>query len=76
MESAVIVLFLVWLFFGVMGGRKYTALFEVDISSGGSYAKYAVEWLEDGVQIILSGHKSQYYILPFKTLEDADRLLY
>lgn len=43
----------------------YTA-FRVDISTGGDFAKYEIEWMEDGVQIVLSGDKFLFYILPFK----------
>lgn len=52
----------------------YYADFIADVSTNGGHAKYEIEWLEDGVQIVLTGHMSQYYILPFKTLEDSDKL--
>lgn len=55
--------------------RRYAVMFHVDIVTGGSTARYEIEWMEDGVQIILSGKESHYYILPFKTLEDAGKLL-
>lgn len=55
--------------------KKYTAMFETEILTGGPLARYAVEWQKDGVEVILCGTESQYYILPFKTLEDANRLL-
>ncbi|MCM1056087.1 MAG: hypothetical protein NC517_00545 [Firmicutes bacterium] len=49
----------------------YGASFRVDIyTRNGSY-EYEIEWMEDGVQIVLSGYESEYYILPFKTLEDS-----
>ena len=34
--------------------------------------EYEIEWLDDGVQIILSGEEqpTAYYILPYKTLEE------
>ena len=53
--------------------EHYGVTFRVDISTGGGSAKYEIEWLEYGVQIILSGARSEYYILPFKTLEDSKR---
>lgn len=53
--------------------EHYGATFRVDISTGGGSAKYEIQWLEYGVQIILSGARSEYYILPFKTLEDSKR---
>ncbi|MCM1056086.1 MAG: hypothetical protein NC517_00540 [Firmicutes bacterium] len=49
----------------------YCASFRADIPTRGDTAEYEIQWMEDSVQIILSGHESQYYILPFKTLEDS-----
>lgn len=51
--------------------EHYSATFDVDFFIGNRNADYGIEWLEDGVQIILSGVESRYYILPFKTLEDS-----
>lgn len=49
----------------------YSASFEDQILGDGGTANYEIKWLEDGVQIILSGGRAYYYILPFKTLEDS-----
>lgn len=54
----------------------YCAQFEVDINAGISPAKCAVEWQENGAEVVLCGMKSQYYIFPFKTLKDAKKSLY
>ena len=51
--------------------EHYSAMFHVDILTGEGTAHYGIEWLEYGVQIILSGAESHYYILPFKTLDDS-----
>lgn len=51
--------------------ERYVVTFRVDVRSEGGTADYKIEWLEDGVQIILSGIECHYYILPFKTLEDS-----
>lgn len=51
----------------------YGASFKADISTRSGSAKYEIEWLEDGVRIVLSGYKSEYYILPFRTLEDSEK---
>lgn len=50
----------------------YKASFTADVASDGGHAGYKVKWLEDGVQIALSGsgQPTAYYILPFKTLDD------
>lgn len=45
----------------------YSASFWADVHTGGGSVHYGVEWLEDGVQVILSGTESYYFILPFKT---------
>ena len=50
--------------------ERYVATFRVNVRTGGGVAGYKIEWLENGVQIILSGVENHYYILPFKTLED------
>lgn len=55
--------------------NRYSVTIQMGIVTGGSTARYEIEWMEDGVQIILSGKESHYYILPFKTLEDAGKLL-
>lgn len=51
----------------------YRASFKADVANDGARAGYEVEWLEDGVQIALSGSEqpTAYYILPFKTLGEA-----
>jgi len=49
----------------------YSASFWVDVHTGGGNAHYGIEWLEDGVQVILSGSESDYYILPFQTSGDS-----
>ena len=53
--------------------ERYVVTFFVVVRTGGGVADYKIEWLEDGVQIVLSGLESHYYILPFKTLEDSKR---
>lgn len=51
--------------------ENYCESFRVEISTCGDTAQYEIEWLEDGVKIVLSGFESDYYyILPFKTSED------
>lgn len=50
--------------------ERHGTSFCASVRTGGGTADYEIEWLEDGVQVILSGIKSQYYILPFKTFED------
>lgn len=51
----------------------YSASFTADVANDGARAGYEVEWLEDGVQIALSGSEqpTAYYVLPFKTLDEA-----
>lgn len=51
----------------------YRASFKADVANDGARAGYEVEWLEDGVQIALSGkgQPTSYYVLPFKTLDEA-----
>ena len=51
--------------------EHYSATFDVDFFIGNRNADYGIEWLEDGVQVIISGLESRYYILPFITLEDS-----
>lgn len=51
--------------------ERYSASFEAEILKGKKNADYKIEWLEEGVQVILSGVISDYYILPFKTLENS-----
>lgn len=50
----------------------YRTEFNVDIPADGTQAGYRVEWLEDGVQVVLRGVRGSeaYYILPFKTIEE------
>lgn len=47
--------------------------FEADVRNDGAQAEYEVTWLDDGVQIALSGEEqlTSYYVLPFKTLSDS-----
>lgn len=49
----------------------YRVAFDADIPTDGTKAGYRLEWLDDGVQVILKGERGReyYYILPFKTLE-------
>ncbi|MDE6924719.1 MAG: hypothetical protein K2O97_11965 [Acetatifactor sp.] len=55
--------------------HSYAVLFDTKVATGDGTVHYEIEWLEDGVLIILSGKESHYYILPFKTLEDSRKLL-
>ena len=55
--------------------RSYAVRFYTEVATGGGTVHYEIEWLEDGVLVILSGKKTQYYILPFKTQEDSRKLL-
>ena len=50
--------------------ERYSATFDVNFFLGYGNGDYGIEWLEDGVQVIISGSDSRYYILPFHTLED------
>ena len=52
--------------------RYYRASFRVDVANDGARAEYKVEWLDEGVQIALSGKEqpTAYYVLPFKTLDE------
>ena len=65
----------VYLYENTNNQERYVVNYFVDIRTGGGMADYKIEWLEDGVQIVLSGLESHYYILPFKTLEDSKRHL-
>lgn len=51
---------------------RYRASFMADVANDGARGAYRIEWLEDGVQVALSGkgQPTAYYILPFKTLDD------
>ena len=53
-------------------GVYYSASFRADVANDGCRAEYKVEWLEDSVQIALSGQEqpTAYYVLPFKTLKE------
>lgn len=53
-------------------GNVYIASFKAEVANNGMRAGYEVEWLKESVQISLSGSNqpTEYYILPFKTLED------
>lgn len=48
--------------------ERYNVVFYVNVPTKGNKADCNVEWLDDGVRIILSGTESQYYVLPFVTL--------
>ena len=52
--------------------QYYRVSFHADVSNDGAPAHFEVEWMEDGVQVILKGSEQPdaYYILPFRTLED------
>lgn len=52
--------------------RYYRASFMADVANDGARGIYQIEWLEDGVQVALSGQEqpTSYYILPFRTLEE------
>lgn len=45
---------------------------ETYVANDGARGEYEIEWLDDGVQIVLSGEEqpTAYYILPYKTLEE------
>lgn len=47
--------------------------FLADVRNDGARAEYEVTWLDDGVQIALSGEEqlTSYYILPFKALSES-----
>jgi hypothetical protein len=51
---------------------QYYVSFKANVASDGGYGNYEIEWLDEGVQIALSGEEqpTAYYILPFKTLDD------
>ena len=51
---------------------QYRASFKADVASDGGRAGYEVKWLEDGVQIALSGSEqpTAYYVMPFKAVDD------
>lgn len=55
--------------------HSYAVVFRTDVATKDGTVDYGIEWLEDGVLVILSGEKTQYYILPFKTQEDSRKLL-
>ena len=57
------------------GKRSYAVMFYTEVATGDGTVHYEIEWLEDGVLVILSGKDPQYYILPFTTLEDYRKLL-
>ena len=56
-------------------GLYYRASFKADVANDGARGEYEIEWLDDGVQIILSGEEqpTAYYILPYKTLEESQQ---
>ena len=51
---------------------KYLYYRPPHFANDGARGEYEIEWLDDGVQIILSGEEqpTAYYILPYKTLEE------
>ncbi len=55
--------------------HSYAVVFHTEVATGDGTVHYGIEWLKDGVLIILSGKESHYYILPFKALEDSRKLL-
>lgn len=57
------------------GKRSYAVMFYTEVATRDRTVHYEIEWLEDGVLVILSGKEPHYYILPFKTLEDYRKLL-
>jgi len=54
---------------------RYRVSFQADVSNDGCMADYEIEWLEEGVQIVLIGSEqpTAYYVLPFKTLNENTR---
>lgn len=50
--------------------KYYRVSFRATVANDGARAEYKVEWLDDGVQIALSGEEqpTAYYVLPFKKL--------
>ena len=61
-------------YFGAILIRSELSLEELEtyVANDGARGEYEIEWLDDGVQIILSGEEqpTAYYILPYKTLEE------
>lgn len=55
------------------GSPDESVSFTADVRNDGAQAEYKVTWLDDGVQIALSGKEqlTSYYVLPFKTLSDS-----
>jgi hypothetical protein len=51
--------------------NSYSVSFKADVANDGGYGNYEITWLDDGVQIALSGEEqpTAYYILPFQTAE-------
>lgn len=58
--------------YGSKSVHFYRVSLDADVANNGMQASFEVEWLEDGVQIVLMGceQPAAYYILPFKTLPD------
>lgn len=48
--------------------ERHSITFRVNVPTKGGKADCNVEWLDDGVRIVLSGTESQYYVLPYVTL--------
>ncbi len=50
----------------------YRTSFQADVANDGAPAAYQIEWLEEGVQIALTGSEqpTAYYILPFKGIDE------
>ena len=61
-------------YFGAILIRSELSLEELEtyVANDGARGEYEIEWLDDGVQIILLGEEqpTAYYILPYKTLEE------
>lgn len=52
--------------------RYYRASFRAEVANDGARAEYKVEWLDEGVQIALSGEEqpTAYYVFPFITIDE------
>ena len=56
------------LYENVRGRGKYQVEFDALVANDGGKADYKVEWMDDGVQIVLIGSEQPdaYYFLPFE----------
>ena len=50
--------------------ERYNISFRVEVPTKGSLVGYRVEWMDEGVRVILFGTESQCYILPFRTIKN------